>query len=286
MPTPALVIPSPVLIDQTFPRHPEELQRASVALGVLLALVDDGRVVIALTSDFLQMVEEYPPAGYSEMPSLQREIRASFSRLFLRGAGAIRFRAAVAGEEHPVPLGVQIGAAGNGEFWASDAGALLAQHGACCPGDLYCRCAGVACDHAFAGLAKNRYGGEYTRAFPLIGPDEVQVLSPIYEYDVPANSDNLPVTVADVERNFRYLGATHRTEGGDHPAIHFPNGSKWSYARHGHYWVPQIRDSKLRQLIAYTSMPIPAIKFALANGAFLKRRLRACFTEAATPLRD
>lgn len=272
---PALVIPSPLLLDQTFPRNDDELRRAAVALGRLSQLIQTGEVVVGLTADFKEIAVGYDATKWGAMPPLQRAIRVLMGQLYLRGAGTMDLAFEdTSAPAHPIPAGVHLDVQGYNDFWALDLGMLLEAHAACPTNGRYCLCAGVACDYAFAGMAKGSYIEPFDRAFMLVGPGDIIVLSNVYEWDVPHDAHQLAITVSDLESNFRAIGATWCSFGGKHPEIRFPNGSKWSYSRN---WRPQINDKELKQLIPLTRLPLSAIKWALSTGNVpLQVRVRAC----------
>lgn len=273
---PFLLILPPAVVDQSAPRGKAELVRASVALSALSDLVNSGSVVLAITRDIEEMATDYDPRGWSLMPPTQRDVKSLLAKLLLRGVGILRITSRCGGEgvPHPLPIGVSLEQRHLGDFWATDIGRLLELHRNCKSEGRFNRCIGIACDYAFSGLPINSYQEPFEAAFLLVGPSDLHRLESLRDYEVPAHSHNFPVTVNDVENNYPCIGASGRGFGGDHPEIHFPNGSKWSYSRN---WKPAIKDEKLKQLTHFTGMSLPAVRYALSQGRRPPLRIRPCY---------
>jgi len=272
---PPLLCPSPVILDHSFPRSLEDLRSAARALGELMYVVDQGRAGLALTGALRQFVElfewERVPA---EMPVLLEVHRLSALLFMAEHPGLIELAvpAAEAGQAEPHPRPRDASDGGLVDYWCSEVGELYALHEhASTPKGRFC--VGVACAGLFSGNASPGYEPpDAVRVFPLVGPDELDVLVDAFDWDVPADSDRQKVSFADAYRNLRTIGAERiePPKGGSHYKVRFPGARPFALDPN----VDPLPDRFLEELTEITSYPLRVVRFALKKGRLPPRKLR------------
>ena len=266
---PALIFPSPVIIDHSFPRSEEELSRTALTLATLAELAKSGQIIFGLTETLIDLVRDFD--WTQDAGGLRAEIYRLLSMMCFqphRGIAVVHFQAALLYEVHPVPT--YCDDIGNIEFWADEMGKLVTLHALCL---LNGSCAGVACILAFSGEALGTYRPSPNGRFPLVGPSELQSLRDVFEWKVETNAHALGIGYRDVLRNFRAIGGESVERGADHDKIVFRDGRKWPFSKK---WGNNIRDGILLELEEYTLLPLAVIKAALKSGREPRRVLRAC----------
>jgi len=170
---------------------------------------------------------------------------------------------------HPIPLGCE--GCGLIEFWSDEMGRLLVLHDACCDGGRFF--AGVACAYAFAGDELGQYcNPEQARAFPLVGPDDLQRLDDAYVWVVPNDIHQRQVGFREACRHASVLGAIGIDEpsGGSHYKVRFPRARSWTLDAN----VDPLPDRFLKELEPITGFPLQVIKTALTTGRLPRQVLR------------
>jgi hypothetical protein len=173
-------------------------------------------------------------------------------------------------EQHPLPAGAETGELI--DFWSDEMGRLLVLHDQCCPANQFF--IAVVCPHAFAGETRGCYGNRAgLRAFPLVGPDDVDTLADAYVWLTPSDSHQWSVSFEDAKRNVFVLGARDvetSSGGGSHYMVRFPGERSWPLDKN----VDPIPDDFLKELIAISGYPLPVVRFVLKRGHLPEKRLR------------
>lgn len=261
---PPLLCPSPMLINQSFPRNEDELQTAAIALGELMQCVEQGEVHILLTdtfSDFTSNLFEWE--GSNSYPLL-REIYNLLVSLFLNphtGYERVPEFTVDDYQAHPIPqecvdeLFV--------EEWANEMGKLLILHNSYCPeGRFYI---GIACAYGFGGGNTTSINGENNNCFPMVGRyDFKAVLGDAYEWHYLPDWYERLVSFEQARANCKVLGACQidNPSGGSHYKVHFPGKRPWTLDPN----TDPIPLRFLTQLEEITGYSLPAIKTALITG--------------------
>lgn len=269
---PPLLCPSPVILDHTFPRNDFELKTAAVALGNLTdCVVRKSMAVLVLTKALREFVINIDWS--CKRPDLLVEIHRHLSHLFLQQNSTcimIELSNVTGYTLHPVPTG--IGNGGDLSRWADELGRLLKVHDQAINGHGYFL--GIACDKSFSGQTVGTYSsGTHSRAFPLVGPTEIDVLEDGYEWDLPEDAHRIIVGFEDVRRRYSAIGAISfdPPRNGSHYKVLFPDNEVWICDRN---WGKEIGDNVLKQLKPRCGLPLEVIKIALKTGTLPKRRLR------------
>jgi hypothetical protein len=264
---PPLITPSPIILDQSFPRSVSEMRLALAALSEILDCLGRREAVLLLTEVLCEIAHgdniewERPEESYP----LLRDMYQLFCQLFMKqhdGVVHISTGRIKGHEPHPVPEGC----VGDGlvEIWADEMGRVLWLHDSKCGTAGYC--IAVACACAFSGGELGRYDVDGDpRAFPLVGRDGLKDLLDAYRWDIHPDTLNQNVTFENAIENCRILGAIQieKPDRGSHYKVHFKGGHKWVVDRN-YEFVP---DNFLKELIPFTGLPKAVIKCALIQGA-------------------
>lgn len=270
---PPLLCPSPIILDHTFPRSQDELKLAAVALGSLMETVSENKAYMILTDTLRNFVEELDWTT-QHMPLLV-DVYRFLSQLFLQSHPNLRMvnlDGAKSDKPHPIPRNASEG--GRVASWADELGKLLLIHDSCIAKSGYF--IGIACERAFAGHAVNIYANKEPaqRAFPLVGPNEINSLEDCYEWEIPPSASGITISFENVKHNFETIGGIafeNPTSGGSHYKLKFPDGKCWICDKN---WGRDIGDNVLKQLKAYCPYPLSVIKVALSSGALPMKRFR------------
>jgi len=271
-----IVFPSPKLLDHSFPRSTDDLKIVAAALGRLLELRDEGRVIICFPEALSLIVDEAVDL-YTLRSALHRDIFRVYSDLFLHSrSGIVVMNSPVSPEKHPITVGIAVNPCV--ETWSDVLGDALAEHQLCSQ-ESYCDCAGVVDDAAMAEVGRELYQQPYDRAFVLLGPALAGVAD-VIEDDVPANAHNLGVCIRDIRSNFRLINAVEWGRGTNHYYLKFASGHKWQYQEH---CGEPIDDFFLRELVAYSGFSLDLIKYMLTSGKQVPKRIRSCWQHVISP---
>lgn len=272
---PPLLCPSPVLLDQSFPRDEDQLNLVAVALGEVIGCVERNEAHLLLTETLREFVESFdwnPPRPFSLLTDIHRLL----SLLYLQpNERLIMVDVASVGsyEPHPIPKGCEN--TGLIELWADELGKILTLHDQCYTESFFI---GIACECAFSGEEANEYKNpDELRAFPLVGPDDLPNLEDAFEWTPTKSSFNdirlMEVSFDAAQRNIDVLGAI-RVEnprgGGSHYIVIFNGGRSWPLDKN----TDPVPERFLKQLIPITGYPLLVIKHALIFGELPITQLR------------
>lgn len=256
---PALLCGSPCVLDHSFPRDVHELQMVADTLGEVERLVSTNQVHLVLTDSLSLLVDEFDWMNRGAQFALLGEVYRLLVTWFLHPHDRlVRVNTSRVGDVplHPLPQGTN--RAGWAELWAEEMGKLLVIH------DLKCAprfCVGVACERAFSTGVLNRWD-EDRRAFPLVGPDELNTLEDAYEWEpLPTDLHQHNVSLSNALRNVHLLGAqsVEEPQGDSHYKIHFPNSRPWTVSKND----DPVPDEYVRELVTITHLPLGVIRTAL-----------------------
>jgi hypothetical protein len=268
---PPLICPSPVILDQSFPRDEAQLRDVQEALVRLRELVVCEQLHLVLTETLEELVAEcdwQERSNYGQLVDIHRFL----AQLLLQPPpGLIRIDVSAVAEwrGHPIPEGC--GSEGLIDFWVDELGKLLLLHDACGTRDRFF--IGVACSRGFAGGPVGEYiNPSGARAFPLVCPHSLDTLEDAYEWDVPSDFHTKPISFDDARRHVFRLGATSVDPpvGDSHYKVRFPGGRPWTLDPN----VDPVPDRFLRELVDITGYPLAVIKTTLRTGALPGRKLR------------
>lgn len=272
---PPLLCLSPVLLDQSFPRDEEELQRVAIALGEIQGCIENDEAHLVVTEPLEEVVEvfEWDHPQLCSMYSLLQIIRDLLNQWFLqRHERLVKLKVPedLDFQSHPVPKGSEN--QGLVEDWSVEVGKVFALHSECSKSREFF--IGVACDCAFAGEELGEYDNPGSNpTFPLIGPEDVNSLADAYEWSVPDGIRRRAVCFDDAYRNCFLLGATSigPPSGGSHYKVKFPECDRpWPLDRN----VDPLPLRFLKQLVPLAGYPLEVIIYALVNGVLPEYRLR------------
>jgi hypothetical protein len=268
---PALIFPSPVIVDQAFPRTDDQLRYTALTLGALSAEASRNSLILGVPEIFIEVAKDFN--WCDSRGSIRSEIYNLLNLLIFqphRNVGRVTCRAVGAYQAHPIPTYCNV--LGNVEFWAEEMGRLVARHQHCT--DAGKRCAGVACILAFSGHKLGRYRSSKASRFSLVGPAELAQLSDAFEWQTAKNDHTIKVSYSDVCRNFRLIGAVSNDMNAQgHSVLRFSAGASWSFSQK---WGNDIGDNALKELIPFTNLPLRIIKRALGRSLKPRMVLRAC----------
>lgn len=268
---PPLLSPSPILLDQSFPRDRDELLTVADALGELAELMQNGQIELILTQTLAAFVESTdwtPPRPYD----LLRDIYNLLCQLFLRADDhllVLDLSHLIGHRPHPLPVSCKN--EGLVELWSDELGRILLIHDASIIKNEYF--IGIACSSGFSGGETGKYNTEgEQRAFPLVGPNSLDCLHDAYKWDVPAGTHRIKVSFAEAKKNCYVIGATRveKPSGGSHYKVRFTGKRSWALDKN-HSTLP---DDYLKELCPLTGYPLDVIKVALVSGVLPKKSLR------------
>jgi hypothetical protein len=271
----ALLCPSPVILDQSFPRDDDELNLVAVALGELQLYIEEDKAHLIITNILRELVADFE--GFDWTPPSRNKIQGEIYRLiqqvFLREHERIvqldNYIDLFVEKEHlphPVPKGCE--KQGLVEIWSDELGIILVLHDQCCnKGEYFI---GVACEHGFAGEPVGEYDNSTnTRAFPLVGPDNIIILADAYDWDTPKDIHQKPVSLHDAQKNIHVIGGTIARCDGDHFNVTFEGGRTWPLTLRDPVPPPF-----LDELVPITHYPLKVIKTALITGKLPRKILK------------
>ena len=257
-----LLCPSPLILDQNFPKSSAELEEVSVALAEIHSGLIDELFGLVLPEMFVLFIETFNWNRTVPTPLLRDIYRILESWLLKYEGNVIRPRLpSMAVGFHPLPCNCERNA--QAFLWSEEMAKLLKEHDAVCEPDTYF--IGVASHSAFAGSAREVYSPvPPDRHFPLVGPREVQLLEPYWYWDISCDLHQHKVSFADALNNVPLLGgAVEKPNRSSHYRVTFPKGTR--------PWIldynddPQ-EDSRIRQIVDLTGFPFEYIKYVLLYG--------------------
>jgi hypothetical protein len=269
---PPLLCPSPIMIDQSFPRDDQELLVASRGLGELISYIESDKVHLLLTDTLREFVNNIDWQRPPVPQGILREIYIIFHRWFLQPHARLRLINVENVKnylQHPIPEGCQ--KEGLIVYWSDEMGRILVLHDKNSLDEKYY--IGVACANSFAGKQLSIYAGvENARFFPLVGPTNITILEDAYEWIVTPNWHQLNISFEQARNNCHVIGATRVEEpdGDSHYKVHFPGARPWILD----FNVDPIPLRFLNELVPITKLPLDVIKHSLFYGAMPRRRCK------------
>lgn len=267
---PSLLGPSPLLIDQTFPRNEYDLRVVATALGEMQGIAEEGSVHLVVTETLRTFITDFDwsrPELNGLLLDIYHLLNLLFSQdhFYLVQANVAHIDAE---EAHPIPRGTEEN--GLVEFWADDMGKLLSLHDQeCRPEEFFI---GIACPYAFAGQEKGEYDNpDGRRVFPLVGPGDLNRLENAYEYEVPHDIHRRLVTFAEAKKNLKVIGGdVRKPNGSSHYMAHFVGARSWPLDMH----FDELPDFYVEELEEITGYSLNVIKVALTTGKLPATRIR------------
>lgn len=235
------------------------------ALGEMVEIVGDGRIELILTETLGNFIECTDWCRERNSMTLLREIYQILAQLFLSQQArltTIDLNHVVDYRPHPIPRhssGTLI------EVWSDEVGRLLKVHDKCNKSQSYF--IGIACAYAFVGDLSPGYDNQDTsRAFPLVGPEQIDELDDAYEWEFVQNIYQKYVSVDIVKKRCTLLGGVcEPPHGGSHIKVKFKGGHRsWVLDPN----VDPIPDAYLKELVSIVHRPLPYIKHVLLTGQF------------------
>lgn len=273
-----LLCPSPVMLDQTFPRDDDQLMEVGIALGEIQEYLETDQVLLVKTEilgDFVKNIESErlganPLLGI--ISNLLTDYYLKSPEFFVDVESYLSEIPADVYNPHPVPQGTE--EEYMVELWAEEVGKLLYLHDLCCKKKEFF--IGIACELAFAdgeGCECQYAGSSNDRRFPLVGPDDLSKLADAYEWNTDRNIHNKKVTFKQIEKNYSKVGAIKMEPAkGSHYKLVFEEGKgSWTFPRKK---KEPIGDGILGQLKEKTGYPLNVIKTALIDGELPEQTLK------------
>ena len=265
-----LLLPSPLLVDRSFPRSQDELNTAAIALGELYRIVSDDTAHLLLTPA-LQQILETIEWGIAPTPPLLIEIYRLITQLFLQPHEGIHILVNLPSDnytDHPTPDEGMSGPLI--DYWSEDTGKILTAHDKTCEDNTFF--IGISCATAFSGESKSQYMPCPTcRCFPIVGPTELSSLGDAFKWETPAGIYDQSVSFTDAKKNLKVIGGTvHTPSGGSHYRVSFPRARSWTLDPNN----DPVPETYLGQLTHITALPLNVIKYALMNGKLPPRLFR------------
>jgi hypothetical protein len=272
----SLLCPSPIILDQSFPRDEAILRTVGKALGELQGLAERGTIAILLTDMLKLFVRDFDWNRAGPYPLLM-DIHNLLVSWCLQPNEVIltaQLEGVGAGEPHPLPDDCK--EVGNAALWAEEAAKLLYVHDAAAHGTEFF--IGIACPQAFAGLKKCGYPEQAAqiRKFPLLGPCDLAELSDAFTWEYPNNLHLRSVSYGDAKRNVHLLGGTvAETAVGSHYKVSFMGAPRpWVLD----YNEDPVKDSFVGQLVPITGFPFEYVKTVLLEGRLPRGKPRIRMT--------
>lgn len=273
---PCLLCLSPVLLDQSFPRDEEELRTVASALGELEKFLSGDSAQLITTQTLFDFIGAFDWA--STNPNLLTEIYRFLSQILLRQDDRIvdmdkyinLSNSSTTQTHYPHPLpGRCENQEGLLDLWSDELGKILCVHDQCVSDDFFI---GVACANGFSGESLDEYINpkEY-RVFPLICPDNINILLDAYEWDIPNDIHQRSVSVENVKRNCKVIGGVlEKPDRDSHYKVKFQGQRSWTFSIND----DPVPEPYLRELVDLTPFPKNVIKAALISGSLPARVLR------------
>lgn len=268
---PPLLCPSPVILDQSFPRDEYELRLVGEALGEIQNCIEKNRAHLILTDILRDLVESFDWVRTGPYPLLSIIFGLLNQWLLQPHVRLIEVDVSNVDDYQPHPLPQSTGKQGLAECWADEVGKLLTLHDSFCTGTQFF--VGIACESAFAGEDLGEYDNPTgQRAFPLVGPDDLNQLLDAYDWQIPIDMYDRSVSFDSAFKNCGIIGATHvdPPASGSHYKVHFEGQRPWPLDKN----TDPVPERYLRELTAITGYRLSVIKYALINGELPPKTLR------------
>lgn len=270
---PPFICPSPIILDQAFPRDEDVLLVVGRALGEIQGLSEKGDIAILLTAILKLFVLDFDFNRTGPYPLLAIIYDLLVNWCLQPNAGVYTGEVDSIQDVVPHPLPSNCEPIGNTVLWAQETGKLLHLHDAVAkPGEFFI---GIACPHAFAGLQPCEYSDsdQPARKFPLVGPNDLAGLGDAFIWNVPNDIHRRHVSFGDAKKNVELLGGvvSRPSSGGSHYIVRFPGGNRPWVLDYNH---DPVLDSHIKELVAIVNQPFEYIKTTLLLGDFPRRMTR------------
>lgn len=262
---PLLCLP-PLLLDHSFPRDRDELNVVLSALGEIEAYLQEERCYLLNTDTFADFVGSIDWTNPSSYPQIQI-IYDFLVRLYLqpsRNVLSFTFPSIEVIDQHPLP--VKCGMSELSELWSHEMSVILHFHDTVSNSFFI----GVACPYAFDGQETDTYPQSEQRKFPLVGPDNLEMLEDAFEWIFPIGIFNQDVSFYLAKKNCFILGAegVEAPPSGSHYKVRFKGSRPWILDPNN----DPIPNTFLDELKTITGYPLGVIKMALIHGKIPERR--------------
>jgi len=267
---PPLICPSPTILDQSFPRDDYQLRLVGEALGEIQRVLEEDQAHLIVTETLQLFIEDFDWERTGPYPLLQiiygllnQWILQHHDKIIVLDVGDIEKYT-----PHPVPVSTQLN--NYVELWSEEVGKILVRHDACHNQRNFF--IGIACDQAFAGYEKGQFENPNNlRAFPLVGPDNLDQLDDAYVWNVPTNIRVQNIPFGLFLNNCMHIGATRveLPKGDSHYHIYFGN-YRWQLSCND----DPTPDTYLRELEDIVHLPLSVIKFVILEEHYPEKILR------------
>jgi len=264
---PPLLCPSPLILDQRFPRSERELGIAATSLGTLQELVESDSVMLLMTQALAETAEPFCWSQEGQGRLLWEIWRLVNQWLLQPHEGLVVLDVSCVGSSTPHPVPARCLNQGQVAAWARELGRVYARHRECCGREL--PCVGVACALGFAGLGTDTYDNpDDMDCFPLVGAEDFQEqLADAFTWSTRPNVHGEPVRTSDAKKNVWLLGADLRGGEGSHREAVFQGARTWPIDDN----YQHVPERHLRQLVPITRLELDVIKQVLIDGEFPPR---------------
>lgn len=274
MPEVRIAVLPPSILDQSFPRNVDELSTVAICLGEIESCLQSGRLRIISTNVFTEFLSDFEWCNRGEESyPLLHDIYNFLSYIFTNGreyCHIIDTQSVAHFTNHCLPSGCEPN--GLAAIWQDETGRLLSLHDAHTTDDRYF--IGIACAEAFSKAIAARRGhpGDGGRAFPLVGPVDLQSLACPFEWEVRDEDIRGEISVALARRNIAVLGGEVREPPeSSHQKIRFSNSDRpWILDRN----VDPLPHRFLKQLESISGYPYQVVRYALLHGELPNYRFR------------
>jgi len=253
---PPLLVPSPLILDQTFPRLPEDLGIASRAIARLSILAENGDVILLFTPALIAVIKAFDWSDGSS-GRIRAELFGLLMKMISRSEDRGLIRVSVKGAQsswmHPLPESCD--GTGQANVWASDVAAIFEGHMCCTHNAEWF--VGVACERGFSGLGLGQYVANGHNSFPLVGEQNLGSLSDSFDWNWHTDYENKTVQIRDLLRakdrlQIKTIDPPRRDS---HYKVTLLNGSVWNFSLND----DPIPRPYLNQLAGYLGMPVGAL---------------------------
>ena len=264
---PKLIVLSPILIDQSFPRDSEDLLNVAVSLGNLTELLQHGDIIVLLTNVFVTFIEDTCFQREDHVP-LVLEIYRYLQQISLVQNTSVRLIDVSKISDHQphlVPVGVN---ENNGliDFWKDEVGKLLKIELDTQDISGQYRI-GIACDIGFSGGVCRAYPCHDGHALPIVGESNfATLLASPYVWLTDPNIHNRTICFEDAKRNIEVFGCRYSRRESSHHQYIFEDGRTWPLDEN-HSEIPL---AYLDELVSITQLPLNVIRHTLVKGELPK----------------
>jgi hypothetical protein len=260
---------SPTILDQSFPRTKDELDRAVVCLGNIQGLAETRASYVLITTVLAAYHEAYDWQN-SNSYALLNEIYRLVTQWLLQPTEYVRqvsTNEVTDFSQHPLPQGHA--ESGPVQSWRDETGKLFSLYRNHCQGR---NCIGLACDYAFSEGQLGAYPeGSTTDRFPLVGPDQLLEMDDFDDWELPDGLQSIQISFNDAKKNLAVIGGevAKRAEG-SHYKVKFKGAPRsWVLDRNN----DPIPDRFLDELEALSKFPAKVVRFALIYGSLPPRAI-------------